>query len=126
MASNHTEEQLTRFVRDTFGSVWTLELLLLVRSSPHVCWSTGNLVKTLRASESVVNQGIQNLLAAGLIVTNEEGAIRYNPANSELEEFAEATEALYVQKPDAVRRFIVLTKSPGLDAFADAFRLRKD
>lgn len=125
MASDYTEEQLARFVRDTFASVWTLELLLLLRNSPHLAWSKSDLVSMLRASDLVVSQGIQSLLAAGLIVTEEVGSAKYSPANVELDALAEATEVLYVQKPDAVRRFVVL-RNPGLDAFAEAFRLRKD
>jgi len=36
----------------------------------------------------------------------------------------EATEAAYAKSPDAVRRIIV--SSASVNAFADAFRLRKD
>jgi hypothetical protein len=39
---------------------------------------------------------------------------------------ADATEALYARKPDAVRRMIVAAASDGATALPDAFRLRRD
>jgi hypothetical protein len=34
--------------------------------------------------------------------------------------------ALYAKSPDAVRRLIISAATPGITAFADSFRLRKD
>ena len=43
-----------------------------------------------------------------------------------MDKLVEQAEALYATSPDAVRRMIVAASNPGITAFADAFRLRKD
>lgn len=119
------DNELLAFVQSTFRSVWTLELLLFLRRHPSRTWIADELVVMLRSSENVVQQGIASLLAAGLIVMNDSQAVRYAPASRALERLIEETETAYQSRPDAVRRAIL---APGdkLQAFANAFRLRKD
>ena len=119
-------EELLAFIRDTFGSVWAIELLLLLKKDPKRSWSTAELVTELRASEHIVKTFGEQLMAAGLVVADGTGAYRYGPAARPLARLADETEALYARRPDAVRRMIVITAVGDLDAFADAFRLRKD
>lgn len=115
-----------RFIASTFRSVWSLEVLLYLRASPETVHRREELVGQLRASEAVIAKSIEALLAAGLIVEEDEGAVRYAPAGKDLEgEVAEA-ERLYRAKPDAVRRLIVAASAGGIAAFADAFRLKGD
>jgi hypothetical protein len=115
-----------RFVTSTFRSVWSLELVLYLRQSAHKAFSATELVAALRASDAVVSKGIDGLLAAGLIVEEGEGKVRYAPVSSDLDRVVEKTEQLYKVRPDAVRRLIVRGSTGGLAAFADAFKLRGD
>jgi hypothetical protein len=46
--------------------------------------------------------------------------------SEDLDAMVAAVETAYLYSPDAVRRLIVAGVSPGIDAFAEAFRLRKD
>jgi len=117
-------DDLLGFIGASFRSVWALELLLLVKQEPRV-WSRNELISTLRASELVVNKAIGELVAAGLLGLEGEGA-RYMPANDEIGRHINDVEKLYSARPDAVRRAIVATTASGATAFADAFRLRKD
>lgn len=126
MSAPPTEDQVSRFIEDTFGSVWAIELLLLLKNDPERSWSEAELVTALRGSETVIAGSSRALVAAGLVVLGEDGAVRYSPAAPDLAALAEAAQALYASKPDAVRRLIVAPKSRGLRAFADAFRLRKE
>jgi hypothetical protein len=84
------------------------------------------MVAGLRGSELVVTQSLDTLAAAGLVLADADGSARYRPASDELDRLVERTEALYASSPDAVRRTIVAAANPGITAFADAFRLRKD
>jgi hypothetical protein len=120
------DQDVVSFIRSSFRSVWTIELLLHLKRSPERDWARAELVHALRASELVVLNGINSLLAAGLVIQNEDGTTRYAPAAPDIEEMADATEALYAMKPDAVRRMIVASAADGVTAFADAFRLRRD
>ncbi len=120
------DQEIVSFIQSSFRSVWTIELLLHLKRSSDRDWSKADLVHALRASELVVSNGLNSLLAAGLVIQNEDGSTRYAPAAPDLEKMADATEALYAMKPDAVRRMIVASAADGVTAFADAFRLRRD
>lgn len=104
--------------------MWALELLLILKREQRT-WSNSELVATMRASDLVVTNALDSLLAAGLASIEGEGA-RYMPVNQQVQEYVEQTEKLYAARPDAVRRAIVSASASGLTAFADAFRLRKD
>ena len=119
-------QELAGFIKGTFRSIWSLELLLLLKTQPERRWSKTEMVSGLRGSESVVSQSVGSLVAAGLVTVEEDGEARYLPASDDIARLAEATQKLYAKRPDAVRRLIVMSSNEGITAFADAFRLRKD
>ena len=114
------------FIRTTFRSVWTLELLCLLRKNRDRNLSHAEMVGGLRGSDLVVVQSVDSLKAAGLVVIDAEGGARFSPASHDLESLVEVTTAFYAKSPDAVRRMIVAANNPAASAFADAFKLRKD
>lgn len=118
--------EIMRFVRSTFRSVWSIELLCFLRKHPERRWSPSELVAALRASDLIVSQSLAALTAAGLVVIGEDKMAQYRPASDALDRLASAAEAEYARSPDAVRRIIVDSNSTGLTAFANAFRLRGD
>ena len=120
------EKDVAGFLRSTFRSIWSMELLFLLLRDPARCWSSSELVNALRASELVVSQAVESLHAAGLIVRESDELIRYGPASEDLHELVVASQALYVKSPDAVMRLILRSRSDILVAFADAFRFRND
>jgi hypothetical protein len=119
------DDDVTRFIEASFPSVWSLEVLLLLRREKQGC-SPKQLVETLRASDLVINQALSSLVAGGLAVTDEAGLATYSPATADIAKLVEKTEGLYARRPDAVRRTIISGSMSGLTAFVDAFRLRKD
>jgi hypothetical protein len=121
-----SNQELPGFIKSTFRSVWALELLCHLRQNSDRSLSHSEMVAGLRGSDLVVAQSREALSAAGLIVAEEDGSARYMPASAALELLSEQAEALYRRSPDAVRRMIVSAAAPGISAFADAFRLRKD
>jgi hypothetical protein len=118
------DDDLLRFIGSSFRSVWSLELLLLMRRDARL-WSKPELVSMLRASDLVVTKALDELLAAGIITLEGDGA-RYMPASDDIRRHVEEVGKLYSTRPDAVRRAIVASGTSGATAFADAFRLRKD
>lgn len=118
--------QLADFIRGAFPSVWTLELLLLLKSEPGRSWTRQELVDKLRGSDPIVTQGVGALVAGGLVATEEGGTVRYAPASPDVERLVDETVRQYAKRPDAVRRVIVFAGQTGLQAFSDAFKLRGD
>src|SRR5688500_1496524 len=120
------DQEVASFIRATFRSIWSLETLLLLRREADRRWTSAEIVAALRASDLVVNQSLELLCVAGLTMVEEDGSVRYQPMPPSLDEHVEAAQQLYARSPDAVRRMIVAAANPGLAAFADSFRLKKD
>ncbi|MDO9487159.1 MAG: hypothetical protein Q7J32_02215 [Sphingomonadaceae bacterium] len=118
--------QLADFIRGAFPSVWSLELLVLLQSEPDRGWTGQELVERLRGSEHIVVQGVGALVAGGIAATEDGGKVRYAPASPDIERLVQDAIRQYAKRPDAVRRIIVFGGNIGLQAFSDAFDLRKD
>jgi hypothetical protein len=99
-------QEVTRFIEATFGSVWALELLILLRQQPKRAWTHAELVAALRASELIVCRSGSALAAAGLVEEGTAGTLRYRPRSPECEDLVAATETLYSGSADLVRRLI--------------------
>jgi biotin operon repressor len=119
-----SSDDLLGFIGASFRSVWALELLLLLKREPRL-WSRAELISTLRASELVVNKAIEELVAAGFVTVEGDGA-RYVPVSDDIARRMKQVDKLYSARPNAVRRAIISATASGATAFADAFRLRKD
>lgn len=120
------ETELIDFVRGSFRSVWTLELLLFVHKNAEQSWKVEQLVRELRASDVVVREGLQSLQNAGLVVVEDGLLYRYAPANRVLDDTVAQLDTLYRERPLSVTRTIFSSPNERLKTFADAFRLKKD
>jgi hypothetical protein len=121
-----SNQEVAKFIASAFRSVWALELLCFLRQHQDRSLTPAEMVSGLRGSDLVVTQSVESLAAAGLVLTEPDGSVRYAPASRALDKLVERTETLYRSSPDAVRRMIVAAANPGITAFADSFLLRKD
>ena len=121
-----SDQEVESFIRTTFRSIWSLETLLLLRRDSERWWTRGEIVAALRASDLVVSNSLERLCISGLVMVEEGGTARYQPVDSVLDTLVDGAEQLYARSPDAVRRMIVAAANPGITAFADSFRLKKD
>ena len=120
------QAQLESFIANSFRSVWALDLLTYLAERPGTYFRPADLVTAMRASDVVVSQSVENLTAAGLALVDEEGRVAYQDTSAEQAGLVKRAIAFYGRSPDKVRRLIVAQSNPGVTAFADAFRLRKD
>lgn len=118
-------QKVARFIQSSFRSVWSLELLLLLKrvAGPR---SREDLVSAMRSSDLVVSQALDSLVTAGLAAIDDEGRATYTPLSDDVARRVAETETLYESRPDMVRRLIIAASTPGITAFADAFRLGRD
>jgi hypothetical protein len=117
---------LKSFIAATFPSVWTLEVMCHLRARRDEAFDREALVGDLRASALVVEQSLNRLSAAGLVLVDEAGRVRFAPTDARLDALSGEAEQFYGKSPDAVRRLIVAAANPGVAAFADAFKLKGD
>lgn len=121
-----TDRDIEEFIGDSFSSVWDLELLSALLERPGHSATAAELVERMRASELVVTRGIEALVAAGMASLDPDGTLSFQPVNEGIAECSRLACNFYLRFPGRVRRLIVARQTPGLNAFADAFRLRKD
>lgn len=120
------QSQIESFIGNSFRSVWAIEVLQFLADHTDASFSAEELITGLRVSDAVVSQSVDNLTAAGLVVVDSERRIMLHEANEEQSGLIRAAIDFYQKSPDKVRRLIVAQAIPGVTAFADAFRLRKD
>jgi len=119
-------DKLVSFIGNSFRSVWALEVLQYLVANPKAKFSADELIAALRVSDAVVSQSVDNLSAAGLAVVDNEGHVALHDGNPDQARLVREAIDFYRKSPDKVRRLIVARASPGVTAFADAFKLRKD
>ena len=102
-----TEDDILAFIATSFGSIWALELLLLLRRDPSRGWDAAAAVRELRSSPIVIEEAVAKLSAAGLIVQDSAGLCRYHAASPRLDRLASELEAAYAAKPMMVINAIV-------------------
>ena len=117
------DKDVSEFLQGSFRSVWSLELLLVLQGQPDRAWTPQELIAELRSSEAVVRQGIGDLLAAGMIVTEGDDRVRYGPASATLRDLMPRVIKAYQVESSNVRRLIVHRPSEKLRNFSDAFKI---
>ncbi len=123
--SNVGEEEVVAFIRAHIGSLYALELLLLIKRARGKTWQAGELVRELRSSRTAVAEALNRLLRAGLVAENPSGGYTYAPATAERERLADAIEQAYTSRPISVVRAIVAAPDEQLRVFSDAFKLKE-
>ena len=116
---------LIEFVRTCVRSVWALELLFFLRLNRGQTWTTERLVLEQRSSERAVRDALEAFVRAG-VVRQVEVTFVYDPAGPELENLDTRLADTYAERPTAVIRMIAAPPEDRLQAFLDAFRLKKD
>src|SRR3569833_425551 len=121
-----SEADILEFAGASFRSVWALELLLMLRRTRDRNWGAAEILKELRSSQVAVVEALNTLIAAGLVVADEDERYRYN-ATGRLEEAVGALAQLYALKPAVVMRQIVNSPNNAkLQILTDAFRLKDE
>ncbi len=118
------EDDVLLFIAEKNGSVWALELLLLLKRDPDRSWNPESLVLELRSSPVVIDEALLRLQGAGLVKQDAAGAFRYQAASPELNIMASELEKTYAAKPMTVIKAIVNARTDKLRAFSDAFKLK--
>lgn len=119
------ETEILAFIGNNFRSVWAMEVLSFLVERAEAP-SAEEIISELRVSSSVVSQSLAQLDAVALIMVGDDGKIVLQPGSAAMATLIEGAVDLYGRRPDLVRRTIVSHTSPGITAFVDAFKLRKD
>jgi hypothetical protein len=119
------EDEILNFVRSSIGSVWALEVLMLLRREPARSWRLDELVSELRSSPAAIAGASLLLEGAGLLVKTGEHSFRYQPASPDLDEMGGLVERIYAAKPATVIAALFDSRDEKLRTFAAAFRFKE-
>jgi hypothetical protein len=117
------DRELAAFVRDNLRSVWAMELLLLLHRAPERRWRPSELVRELRASDTLINDNLNLFQQHGLAVAEDAGW-RFAPANRMLEELTERLARAFRERP--VTTMGLVTGADPIQSLSDAFKIRGD
>ena len=123
MSSEATPETVLCFIDRHIESVEQLEILLLLAQETRD-WSFTEIFKRIQSSEISIMQRLQQLIAAGFVVTNQ-GQFRFEPADAGVRETIRQLSDLYRQRRVRVIEAIYNRKTDAVQSFADAFRFKK-
>lgn len=119
------EEDVIAFARESFASLWELDLLLLLHASPDQTWAVDTAVAALRASRGAIDQAVQNLKQLTLVSVLDDDRIRYRGEGGVHAGVVLALAQLWKEKPLAVINAIYAGHSgQPLREFSNAFKLK--
>lgn len=118
------EPRLLAFIKTAIPSIWTLELLLMLRRAAPGYLTRDELVQHLRATPTLIDRLTSGLSANGLVNKNESGAFRFECARPDLEQLCDDLAEAADQRPIALRDAIISMPSDKLRDFSEAFRFR--
>lgn len=118
------DADVTRLVVNDLRSVWALEVLLRLHGAPDQAWTADRVTQDLRANLAMVQGILSKLQVLGLIVPQADGFV-FRPANPDIADLVDRTQAAYRQKPFAMISLIG-RGARALQDLADAFRITGD
>ena len=117
---------LRNLIASSIDSIEGLEILLLLRRSPHAFWATRAIAEQLGITPEIVSTKLDLLRRAGLVSVGEEtGAFRYAPHSVELAASLGELEKAYNERRASVVNTIFSANLERLRAFSDAFKVTK-
>lgn len=115
------DDELPMFIRRQFNSVWALEIMLLLRAREERAWRVDELVREMRASQTLVVANLTALERAGLVSREADETFRFAAANPLLSELCRRVAEAYRDRPVAVISLIAAPEDR-LQQLAEAFR----
>jgi hypothetical protein len=119
-------DEILRFISQPIGSVWALELLLLIRHDTSRAWTVELLSRELRSSAGIVADVLARFRNEGLVASGPDGDYWYRPTSGRIEAIVEQLAETYAKYPVAVTEAIYASPDHKIRLFADAFRLKRE
>jgi hypothetical protein len=123
--SERLPEDVQRFIVEHVNSVEQLETLLLLRSDPQKLWTVDEVSHALYTQSAAAQMRLGDLQARGLLAAHADDRWQYG-ATGDADELVGRLADLYRDRRVTVITLIYSKPQQQVQAFADAFKLRKD
>jgi hypothetical protein len=104
-------EDVIAFIRKYLGSIYAIELLLLIMRDPERSWTTYDLIRELRSSGTAVAEALGRLVRAGLISEKADSWYSFAPASAKHAKIAAEIEKLYFASPTSVIKAVAVART---------------
>ena len=116
-------------IRTSIPTMDALEILIFMAVNSGRAWSAAELREGMApsvVSDAVARETLKSMKAGGLL-TSEGEAFRFGPASRELAAACDGLLQAYNERPvTLIRSLYAIADGKKIQAFADAFRIRKD
>jgi len=123
-------EEVRALIYSSVPTIDALEVLLLLVREPGRVRTVAEIARDLEPTilpEDSIREYLALLSSQGILQGSPETGVAYRPASSGMEAAVEGLRAAYDQKPvTLIRTVYSIADAKKVQAFADAFRLRKD
>jgi hypothetical protein len=126
MALDNIQNEIRSFIKANIESVDQLRILLFLRNSPEQEWNVLGVSVKLYLRPEVATAELAKLEARGFLISRGEPKYyRYKPQSPYLEDMVKELARLDREHPVTLIK-LIYSMSKDIQAFADAFKLRKD
>lgn len=125
MAENEFPEEVRRFLKEHVSSIEQLEVLLLLRASSERSWSAREVYQRVLTNESSIQNSLEKLAQHGLLSRPNESQFQFADDAAAVRSVLDSLAALYKERPARIVRELYGASASEIDAFAQAFRIRK-
>jgi hypothetical protein len=121
--------EVRKFLHENIDSVEQLEILRVLAEDPGREWAMADLSKVVQSTADQLAADVVVLQSRGLLnlqLVEGRKSVRNGPRSAELEEQTQRLMEAYRQRPVTMIRLVYARATAQLQAFADAFKLRKE
>lgn len=119
-----SEEAALAFARESLRSIWSLELLGVLKARPDKQWALEELERELRATPQIVREAVQTLVRLGIAAGGNAESCHYAPRDAATDAIVGELLQLYALKPTSVMKAIYASPADRIQTFAEAFKIK--
>ncbi|MGE3262732.1 MAG: hypothetical protein AB7K68_13200 [Bacteriovoracia bacterium] len=128
MSADSLPEDVKKFITLYIESVEQILVLQILFENPERAWTIPELTLELRSANSSIERRLNNFYSSGVLwpPAKEGDKIIFSPKGNEMEKSIRLLIKAFRERPSTTVEMIYSRPAQAIQAFADAFKIRKD
>jgi hypothetical protein len=118
--------EVRQFLAENIRSIEQLEVLLLLSASAERKWTSAEVYHSVLTNERSISQTLEMLSERGLIARTTDDAYQLSILPDQTKALVTRLAQLYKERPARIIHALYAASESEVDAFAQAFKIRKD